>query len=192
MSARISGWHRAQPWASLAIRLGLAGIFLVAGGLKVTDLASSGRAVNAYQVMPYDAAMAVGAMQPFVEIVIGLLLLAGLATRLAAWISGTMMVVFIAGISSAWARGLNIDCGCFSKGGQLPPGVTPDYLPEILRDVAFLTMAIFLIIYPVGRFSLDARLDRPFAAGVPADDDVLEEDSDEPNEQAVSPRVEHA
>ncbi len=186
-----TGWSRAQPWVSLLVRLGLAGIFLVAGGLKVTDLAANGRAVNAYQIMSYDAAMVVGAIQPFVEIVVGLLLLVGLATRLAAWLSAGMMVAFIAGISSAWARGLNIDCGCFSKGGQLPPGVTPDYLPEIFRDVAFLAMAIFLIIYPVSRFSLDARLDRPFSAGVPADDDVLEEDSDESTDHAT-PRRERA
>ncbi|MEV4413875.1 MauE/DoxX family redox-associated membrane protein [Catellatospora sp. NPDC049609] len=179
-------WHRAQPWVSLACRLGLAGIFIVAGALKVTDLASSGRAVNAYQIMPYDLAMVVGAAQPFVEIVVGLLLLFGLATRLAAWASAVMMVAFIAGIASAWSRGLNIDCGCFSKGGPLPPGVTPNYLPDIIRDVAFLAMAIFLIIYPVSRFSLDARLDRPSPA---LEDDVLEEEnSDEPSEQAVRRR----
>lgn len=185
----MSGWSRAQPWGSLVVRLGLGGIFLVAGWLKVGDLAASGRAVNAYQIMPYDAAMIVGAAQPFVEIVVGLLLIVGLATRLAAWAGAIMMVAFIAGIASAWARGLNIDCGCFSKGGQLPPGVIPNYLPEILRDVAFLAMAIFLIIYPVSRFSLDARLDRPSSAL--ADDDVLEEDSDE-SEQDVSRRRERA
>jgi uncharacterized membrane protein YphA (DoxX/SURF4 family) len=180
-------WNRAQPWVSLAVRLGLAGIFITAGWLKVTDLAAAGRAVNAYQIMPYDAAMIVGAAQPFVEIVVGLLLLFGLATRLAAWAGGVMMVAFIGGIASAWSRGLNIDCGCFSKGGPLPPGVTPNYLPEILRDVAFLAMAIFLIIYPVSRFSLDARLDRPSPA--PAEDDVPEDDdSDEPSEQAVRRR----
>ncbi|GAA2378526.1 hypothetical protein Cme02nite_19100 [Catellatospora methionotrophica] len=182
-----TGWHRAQPWVSLLVRLGLAGVFLVAGGLKVTDLAANGRAVNAYQIMSYDAAMVVGAIQPFVEIAVGLLLLIGLATRLAAWLSAGMMVAFIAGISSAWARGLNIDCGCFSKGGQLPPGVTPNYLPEIFRDVAFLAMAIFLIIYPVSRFSLDARLDRPFSAE-PAEDDVLEEDSDESTDHTAQRR----
>lgn len=180
-------WHRVQPWVSLAVRLGLAGIFVTAGWLKVTDLAASGRAVNAYQIMPYDLAMVIGAAQPFVEIVVGLLLLFGLATRLAAWACAVMMVAFIAGIASAWSRGLNIDCGCFSKGGPLPPGVTPNYLPDILRDVAFLAMAIFLIIYPVSRFSLDARLDRPSAALAP--DDVLEEEnSDEPSEQAARRR----
>ncbi|HCU49939.1 MAG TPA: hypothetical protein DGG94_09090, partial [Micromonosporaceae bacterium] len=54
----------------------------------------------------------------------------------------------------------NIDCGCFSKGGTLAPGETPNYLPSILWDVVYLAMAIFLIVYPVSRFSLDGWLNR--------------------------------
>ena len=100
-------------------RLGLAAVWIVSGGLKVTDLAASGRAVNAYQLMPYSAAQVVGAIQPFLEIALGLLLLVGLAVRLSAGTSAVLLVIFMAGIVSAWARGLAIDCGCFSKGGAL-------------------------------------------------------------------------
>src|SRR4051812_4856939 len=97
-------------WASTAARLALAVVWLVAGGLKVGDLAGSGRAVNAYQIFPYEVAKAIGAAQPFLEITLGLLLLAGLAVRLAAGISAGLLVIFIAGIVSAWSRGLQIDC----------------------------------------------------------------------------------
>lgn len=145
-------------WVSLLVRLGLAAVFLAAGASKVTDLDASGRAVVAYELMPTDIALIIGAVLPFVELGLSLLLLVGLATRLAAWIAAAMLVIFIAGIVSAWTRGLNIDCGCFSEGGPLPPGETPNYLPEILRDLVFLAMAIFLIIFPVSRFSLDGWL----------------------------------
>ena len=57
-------------------------------------------------------------------------------------------MVFIAGIASAWARGLAIDCGCFGSGGQLADGQDPGYLPEILRDLGFLALAGFLLIWP--------------------------------------------
>jgi uncharacterized membrane protein YphA (DoxX/SURF4 family) len=179
-----SKWDRAQPWVSLLMRVGLAGILGYAGWLKVGDLAASGRAVNAYQLMSYDIAMIVGAIQPFLELAVAALLLVGLATRLAAWISAVMLVAFIAGIASAWARGLNIDCGCFSKGGQLAPGETPNYLPEILRDIAFLAMAIFLIIYPVSRYSLDGRLNRPLLDDDDLDDDDEDDFDDEPGNAA--------
>src|SRR3954451_17766179 len=121
----------AWPWISTVARLGLAAVFLIAGGLKVGDLAASGRAVNAYQLMSYDTARVVGAVQPFLEIALGLLLLIGLAVRLSAVLSALLLVVFIAGIASAWANGLAIDCGCFSKGGELGAGQAPQYLPDI-------------------------------------------------------------
>ncbi|OWV13682.1 DoxX family protein [Micromonospora wenchangensis] len=151
-------WPLVRPWLGVAARLGLAAVWLYAGATKVGDLAASGRAVNAYQVMPYEVATAIGAALPFVELALGLLLLAGLATRLSAGISAALLVVFVAGIASAWARGLAIDCGCFGSGGQLAAGQSPSYLPEILRDLGFLALAGFLLIWPRTPFSVDGWL----------------------------------
>jgi len=148
----------AWPWISTVARLGLAAVFLVAGGTKVGDLAASGRAVNAYDLMPFDVARIVGAAQPFLEIALGLLLLIGLAVRLSAGIGAALLVIFIAGIASAWARGLQIDCGCFSKGGELGAGQVPTYGWEILRDLGFLVLAGILLVKPRTRFSLDGLL----------------------------------
>ncbi|HEY3007770.1 MAG TPA: MauE/DoxX family redox-associated membrane protein [Micromonosporaceae bacterium] len=157
---RAARWRAIQPWAGTLARVGLAAVWLVAGAAKVTDLAGSGRAVNAYRLMPYDVARVVGAALPFVELALGVLLLIGLATRLAAGVSAGLLVVFIAGISSAWARGLAIDCGCFGSGGQLAAGQSPSYGPEIARDVAFLALSAFLIVYPLTRISVDSALER--------------------------------
>ena len=146
------------PWISTVARLGLAAVFLIAGGLKVGDLAASGRAVNAYDLMSYDTAKIVGAVQPFLEIALGLLLQIGLAMRLSAGIAAVLLLIFIAGIASAWARGLQIDCGCFSKGGELAGGRTAEYGLEILRDAGFLILAGILLVKPRTRYSLDGLL----------------------------------
>jgi uncharacterized membrane protein YphA (DoxX/SURF4 family) len=138
------------PWISTAARLGLAAVWLVAGGLKAGDLAASARAVNAYQVMPYDAAKVVGAVQPFLEIALGLLLLAGLAVRLTAGISAVLLVIGV--------RGLQIDCGCFSTGGELTAGQDTAYGVDILRDVGFLALAGVLLLRPRTRYSVDGVL----------------------------------
>lgn len=154
-----SRWPVVRPWLGTAVRLGLAAVWLTAGASKVGDLAASGRAVNAYRLLPYDAATVFGAALPFVELALGVLLLLGLATRLAAAVSTVLLVVFIAGISSAWARGLAIDCGCFSgSGGQLGAGQKPAYGPEILRDLGFLILAGLLLIWPRTAVSVDDRL----------------------------------
>ncbi|MEO3777132.1 MauE/DoxX family redox-associated membrane protein [Micromonospora sp. B11E3] len=163
---RATRWPAVRPWVGVATRLGLATVWLLAGASKAEDLAASGRAVNAYRLLPYEVATVVGAALPFVELALGALLLLGLATRLAAAVSAALLVVFVAGIASAWARGLSIDCGCFGSGGQLAAGQAPSYLPEILRDVAFLALAGFLLIWPRTPVSVDGWL-----AGPPVEDE---------------------
>jgi uncharacterized membrane protein YphA (DoxX/SURF4 family) len=157
---RAETWLAWRPWLGTVVRLGLAAVWIAAGASKVGDLAASGRAVNAYQVMPYDVAKVVGAAQPFVELALGILLLVGLAVRVVAGISAALLLVFIAGIASAWARGLSIDCGCFSTGGALAAGQSPNYAPEIARDVGFLLLAVYLLIWPLTRLSVDSFLEK--------------------------------
>lgn len=141
---------------SLLARLALGGVLVVAGVLKVANPTVSARAVQAYQILPFDVARYLGYALPMVEIVTGVLLLVGLFTRVAAVVGGVLMLAFIVGISSAWARGLSIDCGCFGGGGAVAPGQAR-YLGELLRDIALLASAGWLVARPASPLSLDAR-----------------------------------
>lgn len=163
-----------SSWVRLAARLVLAGVWLVAGGTKVSDLQGSVRAVHAYDLLPYGVSKVVGAALPFVEIAIGLLLVAGFATRIAALASAGLLVVFIGGISAAWARGLRIDCGCFGGGGELAAGQAPTYFWEIARDVALLVVAAYLVWRPVSRLAVDNLF--AMEEDDDGEDDTLEED----------------
>ena len=138
-------------------RLGLAAVWLVSGALKAIDLDQAVVAVRAYDVLPRAAADVVAAVLPFFEIALGLLLLLGIGTRLVAVVSGGLLLVFIAGVTQAWARGLAIDCGCFGGGGAVAPGATA-YVQEIVRDVGFLALAAWLVVRPHTLLSMDARL----------------------------------
>ena len=149
-------WPLVQPWLGTGARLMLGGVWIAAGWSKVGDLAASGRAVAAYRIFPYDFATFVGAVLPFLEIALGILLVLGLATRLAGGVSAIVLAVFIAGIVAAWVRGLRIDCGCFGGGGDLSAGETPRYASELIRDAGLLALAGLLVFFPRSRFSLDA------------------------------------
>ena len=85
---------------------------------------------------------------------LGLLLIVGILTRAAAIMAGLLMIAFIAAVSSAAARGLSIDCGCFGGGGQVAPGQTA-YTEEIVRDIGLLLMAGWLVWRPRSRLALD-------------------------------------
>jgi uncharacterized membrane protein YphA (DoxX/SURF4 family) len=160
-----------KAWFGLLARLVLAGVWLAAGAAKVSDLAESVRAVHAYQILPYAASKVVGAALPFVEIALGLLLLAGFATRLAAGLTALMQAAFIAGIAAAWARGLRIDCGCFGGGGALGAGESPTYFWEIARDVGLVALAVYLLWRPSTRLAVDNLL----SSGTDEDDVDAEE-----------------
>jgi uncharacterized membrane protein YphA (DoxX/SURF4 family) len=138
-------------------RLGLAAVWFVSGSIKATDPEQTWVAVHAYQVLPDPLVKGVAAILPWFELALGLLLLLGVGTRLVAAISAGVLVLFMAGVTQAWARGLNIDCGCFGGGGEVAPGAT-SYGTELLRDTGFLALAAWLMIRPRSWLALDGVL----------------------------------
>jgi len=144
-------------WSGTVARLVTGGVWVVAGLLKLPDPAASVRAVRAYDLLPESSVTAVGHLLPLVEVVVGLCLVVGLVTRLAAVISAVLFVAFVLGIASAWSRGLQIDCGCFGGGG-FDADATARYPWEIARDVGLLLLSGWLVRWPRTRLALDNLL----------------------------------
>lgn len=143
-----------QPWLTLLARLGLGGVLLAAGGLKVGNLQKSAMSVRAYEMLPVGLANFLGYVLPWIEIGMGLLLVAGIAVSIVGLLGALTMFAFVVAIAQAWARGLSIDCGCFGGGGQVDPEDTK-YLSSILRDIGFLLIGVYLYYFPKGKFGLD-------------------------------------
>ena len=139
------------------VRLGLAAVFLVSGALKVIDPAQTRVAVTAYELLPPGLIGPVATALPLVELALGTLLVAGAFTRWVALASGLLLLVLIAGMAQAWARGLSIDCGCFGGGGAVPAGSTR-YPQELARDIGFVLLALWLLLRPRTALSVDGWL----------------------------------
>jgi len=174
-----------QKWLSTVARVALGLVLLAASLLKMVDPHQAAAAVQAYQILPVRMAEYVGYGLPLIEFFLAVALIVGFGTRLVAWITAGLMVVFIIGVASAWARGLSIDCGCFGGGGAVAPGHTR-YVQEIVRDLGFIGLAVWLIRFPMSRLALD----RSGRAGTgdeglfdefdDDEDDDLADDSEEP------------
>lgn len=149
--------NRTLPWVGLLARLVTGGVWIVAGGLKITEPDASIAAVRAYQLLPSSVAEVVGLALPAVELMVGLALVLGVLTRGAAVLSALLFVGFIIGIASVWARGIEIDCGCFGGGGAKADAAS-DYPWEIARDAALLAASLLVASLGRTRLALDSVL----------------------------------
>ena len=115
------------------------------------------RDVRAYRILPESMVPTVGHALPAVELLVGLLLVLGLVTRYAAVVAALFFLAFIIAIASVWARGLEINCGCFGHGG-VPANPQRQYAIDIARDVGLLLLSVWLVIWPRTRLALDNLL----------------------------------
>ena len=146
-----------KQWIGLLARLIVGGVDLLAGLSKFSDPAGNVRAVRAYRILPESIVPAVGHALPTIEIVIGAALLVGLLTRFFAVLAALFFLAFIIGIASAWARGLEINCGCFGNGG-VPADPERRYAIDIARDLGLLLCSLWLVVWPRTKLALDNLL----------------------------------
>ncbi len=101
---------------SLGLRWLLGGIFIWAALGKIAD--PQDFLANLYEYrMPLPEVMLrlVAAVLPWLELICGLTLLLGVWQESALGVIMLLMAVFLAATGQAWARGLDIDCGCFGS-----------------------------------------------------------------------------
>lgn len=104
--------RRIAPWLARAV---VGALFVYAGWLKARDPGAFIRDIWNYRVLPESAGYWIAAYLPFLEIVVGAALITGLQRRGAHLLAATLLLAFIAFLTSAWARGLDISCGCFGS-----------------------------------------------------------------------------
>jgi uncharacterized membrane protein YphA (DoxX/SURF4 family) len=151
-----------QRWVTLAARVILGATLVVAGGIKITALDRSIAAVRAYNILPFEVTAVVGAALPVVEIAVGVLLIVGAFTRIAAVLGSLLMLSFIIAIATVWIQGQSIDCGCFGNGGPVVPSKT-EYPLEIARDIGLFLLGAWTVWKPKAPFAADTWLFAPAA-----------------------------
>src|SRR6266481_9528691 len=160
--------RRAIIWIG---RLVLGGIFIYAGFSKLLlpnthlwpmfvlkfslsmNLSSFAQQVESYRMISPEASQMVAHTLPFVEIVLGLLLLIGWRLRIWATAITAIMVGFLALVPRAYLLHMDINCGCFGTPEKLT-GMT------IVRDGALSALAVLMTVFVF----LEARKPHPWAA----------------------------
>jgi len=123
-------------------RLLLGMIFLLASVNKILHPADFARIVYNYQILPDVLVNLTAVFLPWIEIVLGFLLIFGLWMPGAIAISNFLLLTFFCSLIFNAARGLDIHCGCFSTSTKIFASATR----QILRDIVFLVISFYLFL----------------------------------------------
>ncbi len=124
-------------WIVLICRLILGLVFIYASLDKLTHPAAFAQIIDHYHILPYSVLHLLALILPVVEFVVGGSLILGVGTRGAALLTALMTLVFMAGLTSAIIRNLDISCGCFNTDGGHGVG-----LSLLWRDFLLLLLCI--------------------------------------------------
>lgn len=137
----MAGTPQLVKWVELLLRLGLAGIFIVAGVLKIIDPKSLTTAIETYQLVPYEMAVLMSLFVPWLEVLAGAGLLFKKLYGGSLLILIGLLVLFTIALAQGWIRGLDVTCGCFGGADQINQ---TNYPVLVGRDLLMLGAAIVL------------------------------------------------
>lgn len=124
--------------SSLVLRVALGAIFVYAAWTKLRDpWQLFAMSIDSYRILPLRAVEMAAHVVPWLELAVGLLLIAGVWLRISASIVSLLLLTFFALMVRAYAKGMEIDCGCFGPGEMIS-------WKTLLRDGAMVAAALWL------------------------------------------------
>ena len=125
-------------WVFLALRVQLGAVFLYAAWTKLRQpWLVFALSIDSYQLLPEWAVLALARTLPWLELLLGVLLIAGWHLRYVSIAASVLLLGFFGIMLRSYGKGLGIDCGCFGVGEALSA-------KTLLRDGLLVTASIVL------------------------------------------------
>lgn len=141
---------------SLACRVVAGGLFLFAAYVKLTDVQAFALSIRSFDFLPNHLVLVTAYVVPWMELLAGLGLVAGLWTRSMALVYCGLLVSFIGLVGYTLARGMSVECGCFGKFKLMcDTGITAC---NLLQNGILTAIGLVPLVVGGGRFSLDGLL----------------------------------
>ncbi len=124
-----------------AVRLALGIIFIYASYDKILHPEAFARIVYNYQLLPDTLINITAIFLPWLEFVTGVVLIIGLWLPGAVVITNFLLVSYLGALLFNMARGLDINCGCFSSTFE----ESTNQIWPVFRDISLLFLSIYLL-----------------------------------------------
>ena len=126
---------------TLSARFILGGVFVYASFDKILHPAAFAEAVYNYQILPDGLINLTAIVLPCLELVLGIFLIINFWMPGTVLMSNLLLMTFIGALLFNMARGLNINCGCFSTTAV----ESSMNVLTVLRDASFLAISGYLL-----------------------------------------------
>jgi hypothetical protein len=137
------------------VQIALGAVFVASAIPKLVDPPAFAHMIYNYRLLPGTLVNALALVMPWIELLVGVLLVLGAWRREAALVAALLLVVFLGAIGWNLLRGHAIDCGCFDvrSAGKTPEQLLADMKWVMLRDVGLLLLAGQVLLATSPRFS---------------------------------------
>jgi len=133
------GW---QKWLIMMLRLGF-GMFLIIASIdKIRHPYPFADVVENYRVLGEGLSRWVAVWVPYLEAIVGALLILGIWLDEAVLMNCSLMGIFLILVTQAYLRGLDIRCGCFFVEGESTIG-----LMKIVENALFVCFSVVLLVF---------------------------------------------
>jgi putative oxidoreductase len=132
-------WPQLVKFSRLLVRIALGILFVFAGVTKAYDPGAFAIEIQRYNLIPWTPGALASVYLPWLEILVGALLILKRLEQGALLLITCLLLVFTFALASATFRGLGIDCGCFGKAFMATGTIFP-----LVRNVLLLACTGFL------------------------------------------------
>jgi len=138
-----------NPILLLIFRLVVGFIFLSFGASKIGIADQFAADIAKYALMPEFSLNIIAMVLPWLEIVVGILLILGVRLRASAIFSILLLLTFIAFVGFAMMMGFDINCGCSSTNPQKVG------IPKLLENSGLMILSGVIFLFPNQKFTLE-------------------------------------
>lgn len=151
----MAGGRRA---VSFVFRIVVGAVFLFAGLAKIADPVRFILTLREFRLFPEIVVPFLAVYLPWLEFVLGSLLVSGLLYRTSAVLLGGINGMFTLALLSVIARGIDIDCGCFGLLADILGLPDMADLKAVVRNLIFIGMCCCIFTTKTSALSLEAYI----------------------------------
>jgi uncharacterized membrane protein YphA (DoxX/SURF4 family) len=138
---------------NLLIRLVVGIVFIITGSSKIIDPALFSREITNYDMLPNFSINLLSIILPWVELIVGILFVFGVRVKANLILLVGMLFMFNFAVAVAWARGLDINCGCYSSVAQQTVGIG-----KLSENFAMIVALAFMFFSPDDKLAIENYL----------------------------------